>query len=673
MRFENDHRFPFSGRPEKEPAWTGTPSGRPLNGRRRVLSVLALLLASGCAATHVRQPLPAALSANTNEAQGEFWYQLAHQPIATNDETFHSLLLYLDSKDTSASYADRVAVLKARHMLPAGFNGAGDEPVSRGNLAVALDQILKIRGGLTMRVLGPTPRYALRAAVEQGILPPSSPNQGLSGGELVGVMQKAEEYEHGNPADGPAALLPADVHHVAMLDEDAVKLAELAGVTPIDRSAPVMYMDDAPATKHLIAIVTAIQGDLVDIRSGPDAAWQHAKPGLVMHEGTEIRTGPHSAIRFLIPADEAFCLDSQGSITLQQAVIDLNKAKTRIGLEHGRLREDLSHTKPVQIEEAGLTHDTVIQSPDSALALRGTKVSLFEQPSFAPVAVSLTGQATFTNTNGIRVPVGGTRHAVIIGNQTSAAQESNSQQASAVSNGNTERLEFDTRELSIVSQRGGFVRGDVVVGDLGIADFGFRSPNVHNLPGGLDFVLSWGDLLEQSSTGKLATSLADLNLAVFSPLNSTTSPDYVANPPFTVSLAPTLPQNKKIRNTTYPQKSRSGGQLSLNSVGPEGLELAFWPKTNYPTGTYTIGVYNLVDATNPPTTTTGQPVQYTVTAYQNGIAQSKQTGSISQFQTNFFSFNIPFPPVDTTGLARKHKAVNLISSKSTIHRKHIGQ
>ncbi len=585
----------------------------------------------GCATGHVADPLTRTLSASTPATQSEFWAQLSRRPVASNDEVFHALLLYLDGRDDHPTYGARVAALAGRRLLPGGFDGLADAAVDRGTLAVALDGMLGIRGGLTMQLFGPSPRYALRAAEARGLFPPSSPNQGLSGGEFVGVMQKAEEFQYGSPADRPVTQAVA---------------AAPRPVVPV--GGPPVYLDDVAATTapagpvHLKAVVTSVEGELVEVRPTATAAWGPAHPGMVLREGAEIRTGPKSAIHFLIPADEAFCLDSQGEITVRQAVIDRRAAKTRINLDHGRLREDLSHAAPVQIQEAGLEHDTVIQSPDSALALRGTKVSLFEQPSFDPVAVSLTGQAIFTNVNGVRVPVGGIgRHAVIVGAQTSAAQQAGDREAAVADAGDVPRLEFETRERAIVAQRGGFQRGDVIVGDLHLSDFGTRAGGGPALPGGLDFVLQW--------TGGPQQALNDLNLAVFSPLHTATSPDFVANPPFTVSLTPSSPTSEQLRSTTYPQTSRSGGQITANSVGPDGLELAFWPKA-YPTGNYSVRVYDLVDAVQPPPRTTN-PVSYTVDVYRAGVHLGTYSSTIGLLQTTP-TIVFPVPATTTAGLRR---------------------
>ena len=219
-------------------------------------------------------------------------------------------------------------------------------------------------------------------------------------------------------------------------------------------------------------------------------------------------------------------------------------------------------------------------------------MSLFEQPSFEPVAVSLTGQATFTNVNGVRVPVGGNRHAVVVGAQTSAAQQASAVEGEINNTGNTARLDFAARELAIVSQRGGFQRGDVLVGDLVLGDFGTRRDGGPKLPGALDFVLQW--------SGATPTQLNDLTPGRLQPaehhdharLRRQRAVHRVADaeqPQVAAASADDLP----------PKHSRTGGQISLNSVGPKGLELAYWPGS-FPTGNYRVVVYDLVDASAPP-------------------------------------------------------------------------
>ncbi len=171
-------------------------------------ALLALTL-TGCHATHVEKPLTQGLPDDPTSAQLEFWHGLEGRPVTCNDEAFHGLLLFADGKDESPGYPARVATLKLRKWLPAGFDRPADESVQRGTIAVALVQVLKIHGGWALSLLGPTPRYATRKLVYMDLFPPSSPEQAFSGSEFVGIIARAEDYQAGDHGTAPATELNA--------------------------------------------------------------------------------------------------------------------------------------------------------------------------------------------------------------------------------------------------------------------------------------------------------------------------------------------------------------------------------------------------------------------------------------------------------------------------------
>ncbi|HEY7117896.1 MAG TPA: hypothetical protein VH475_15015, partial [Tepidisphaeraceae bacterium] len=214
------------------------------------VGLLVLAAVGGCQAAHVSQPpltaqiAPTPAAGNASSAQIEFWHALGARPLTSNDDALHGLLLYFDGKDDATDYAARVEALKARKWLPAGFKEPADQAVRRGTVAEALCRALKFKGGVTMRLLGPTPRYALRELEYRGLLPDSSPNQGFSGAEFVGVMGKVEDLRTGNPADVPADTLPEEVRvarggaadllapRISVIPFDAADLAEDDRVDP---------------------------------------------------------------------------------------------------------------------------------------------------------------------------------------------------------------------------------------------------------------------------------------------------------------------------------------------------------------------------------------------------------------------------------------------------------
>ena len=160
----------------------------------KLILCLALLL-TGCQAARVERPLTADLGGGDEETQLEFWHTLASQPITSNDDAFHGVLLFLDGADPGPDYAARVESLKSRKLLPANFDEPAEQAVNRGTLAVVLSKALKIRGGVVMSVTGANPRYATKELVFLGIFPPSSPNQTFSGSEFLGIVGKAEDYQ----------------------------------------------------------------------------------------------------------------------------------------------------------------------------------------------------------------------------------------------------------------------------------------------------------------------------------------------------------------------------------------------------------------------------------------------------------------------------------------------
>lgn len=162
---------------------------------------------AGCAPAHVPEPVTVKHGASDDEAQFEFWRQLSERPLTSNADAFHGLLLYLYQNDPAHDYAGRVKLLKDRKMLPADFDRPGDEAVTRGVLAVAVAEILKIKGGLMMHLTGNNPRYSLLELEDMELFPSSSENQTFSGGEFVGIIGKMEDYQHGDTGKLPAANL----------------------------------------------------------------------------------------------------------------------------------------------------------------------------------------------------------------------------------------------------------------------------------------------------------------------------------------------------------------------------------------------------------------------------------------------------------------------------------
>lgn len=189
---------------------------------------MALLLGpamlSGCKQATVAEPLTQTLSGNATETQMQFWHTLGARNLASNDDAFHGVLLYLDGEVQATTYQERVAELKRRDILPQAFDFPATQAVNRGTLAIIISRVAQIRGGVFMQLFPDSARYATRELQFMGLYPRSSPNQAFSGAEFLGIIGRLEDYQRIRPIE--AAPTTEDR---APADEDAALPPEASG------------------------------------------------------------------------------------------------------------------------------------------------------------------------------------------------------------------------------------------------------------------------------------------------------------------------------------------------------------------------------------------------------------------------------------------------------------
>jgi hypothetical protein len=550
-----------------------------------------MALLTGCQSARVpQQPLAAQLTpatGNTPAAQIEFWHALSDRPLASNDDAFHALLLYFDTRDDAADYNARVQTLKARKWLANDFNEPADRAVTRGTVAAALARALKFKGGVTMALLGPSPRYALRELQYRGLLPDSSPNQGFTGAELVGVIGKVEDLRTGNPADVPAEQLPEerrlaaggkitpDSPQIVLLPDDGLAEPELApdlrlatDPAQLTLSNPIFAMilqdptsapSDQPA--DLKATVAKVQGT-VEFRPTDAAKWEPLTVGKTLAQDASIRTGARGAVVLTVPPDQTISVDRLTTVTVLKAFQNRGKVTTDVGMKYGRVRYDIAG--------AGVEHEASIRSPNSNLAIRGTKVSLFDQRPYSPEAVSLTGRAQFS-TLARRQPIAfgkaGQGKTVLRQGDANPAQFALAQ--SVVDPGVAgARTNSEEALINTLISRGGVVSFDQDAGIRVVRGGGAPSDAqlANSLPGMLNFVVRWD-------------GPANLDLALSTPNFPDGHAEFI-----------------------YPigglDRSKSGGVIPFDHRGGKGggIEVVYWPSNTFTSGTYALSVQRVSGA-----------------------------------------------------------------------------
>jgi hypothetical protein len=164
--------------------------------------------------------------------------------------------------------------------------------------------------------------------------------------------------------------------------------------------------------QSLTVKVAEVRG-LVRVRNAPDQPWQKAVVGMELGEGAEFQTGPKSVCVCTIENDQTIVLDRLGVVSVAEAVKRGDSVRTDLLMKYGRTE--------YEIEAAGAKHDATIRSPSSTLAVRGTRVNLYDQPPFVPSAESYTGRAIYQYAKRQTALGGPGRGAVVRSDRNSAA------------------------------------------------------------------------------------------------------------------------------------------------------------------------------------------------------------------------------------------------------------
>lgn len=364
----------------------------------------------------------------------------------------------------------------------------------------------------------------------------------------------------------------------------AILLAALA----VGLGASVVHAQEegaAPATTTAAAAdgvlrvrVVEVAG-MVQVRDSADAPWRAAVVGDEVTEGAEFRTGPRSQVVCVIDPDQTIVLDRLGTVAIAEAVREQGVARTDLVMKYGRTE--------YSIEEAGQKHDATIRSPSSTLAVRGTEVSLYDQPPFAPVAQSFVGRAQYTDA----------RRKTALGTSTQGARlRANREDAADTALGDSTvdprygglRSPAESRLIEIEQSRGGAIGYDevagipVITGGAGpLSDADLEK----SLPGSLSFVARW-------------TANADVDLVI---------DNQIGDP---LELIANFYPDEFIYPGFGLQTSRSGGRTDFDHRGGPngGQEIVYWG-SNYPTGIFGIQVLHA----------SGESTPVVLNAFENGV------------------------------------------------------
>jgi hypothetical protein len=129
-----------------------------------------------------------------------YFRELVNKGNATYYDAFRIATILQTGKDNPKAKFDELRDnLLADKIIPSNWGDKKESDfLSREDLAYMLFKALKLKGGLTIKLFGLSPRYAFRECVDKKLLASGYPGQLLSGEELVSILANSGEFQEEN-------------------------------------------------------------------------------------------------------------------------------------------------------------------------------------------------------------------------------------------------------------------------------------------------------------------------------------------------------------------------------------------------------------------------------------------------------------------------------------------
>lgn len=131
----------------------------------------------------------------SEEAALDFWDALAKERAVCNRDAMHALMLTIREDGAAGGYEAQLKVARERGWVSKTKDLPPKQTAPVGWIAKAVVIETGIEGGLTMRLFGPSRRYAVRELNDKGWLANQSTAHAISGLELIALLSKVEEYK----------------------------------------------------------------------------------------------------------------------------------------------------------------------------------------------------------------------------------------------------------------------------------------------------------------------------------------------------------------------------------------------------------------------------------------------------------------------------------------------
>ena len=176
------------------------------------------------------------------QSDARFFMLLSHKNVATMGDGYQAVAMLVRHEGALTDPAECRKMLVGRNVARATWGDDLQAPLPKGRLAYMVCQALGVKGGLTMRLFGPTERYCLFECQYLELMVGGAQYQHCPGGELVSVIDRADQYQ----LDQAGAAATTAKAEAADETKPSATVAPAAGETADqDKPAP----DATPAVK----------------------------------------------------------------------------------------------------------------------------------------------------------------------------------------------------------------------------------------------------------------------------------------------------------------------------------------------------------------------------------------------------------------------------------------
>lgn len=166
--------------------------GTPCFGLRvlgvEALGALLVLALVGC-----QTPRATTQPALARTGNAELVQYISDQPFVTAEAAYRATYVLAKGEPFSGEFDELTQTLKAEKLIGGGWNYAAERYVTRADVGFLVCRACQIRTGVNWNLTG-LGRYAWRELIFHNVAEGGDENHLISGGELVGILLRAEQY-----------------------------------------------------------------------------------------------------------------------------------------------------------------------------------------------------------------------------------------------------------------------------------------------------------------------------------------------------------------------------------------------------------------------------------------------------------------------------------------------